>query len=298
MEHFNPYLLLFISLVVSVLYGILRNQYSKKYVKINADFFVFNFIVSLLSAVIILVFAGGFKAVSAYTVLLGIVFGILTAGSVILALQALSIGPMSYSTVIICASMVIPSLSGGIFWGEPISFWQYVGIALMVLSLLLSVEKNSNDRKASAKWLAFCMACFACTGLIGVMQKMHQSSQYKGELYEFLILAFVVSAAVSAVIYFISGKQDKNPGLRFTGMKGRVLVIVLICSVCVALANIFNVYLSGVLDSAIFFPIINGGNVALSTLAALILFKEKLTKTQWVGLLLGMISVLLLCNIF
>jgi drug/metabolite transporter (DMT)-like permease len=37
----------------------------------------------------------------------------------------------------------------------------------------------------------------------------------------------------------------------------------------------------------IFFPIVNGGLIFLTTIAAVIFFREKLRPRQWVGLALG-----------
>ena len=54
-------------------------------------------------------------------------------------------------------------------------------------------------------------------------------------------------------------------------------------------------YLSGVIDSVIFFPVVNGGGLVLTTLASLLIFKERLRGKQWIGILLGIASVLCLC---
>ena len=77
-----------------------------------------------------------------------------------------------------------------------------------------------------------------------------------------------------------------------------MLGIMLVSGVCVAINNKFNLYLSGVMDSAVFFPIVNGGGLVLTTLVAVLLFKEKLSKKQWIGIVLGILSVVFLCNPF
>ena len=77
-----------------------------------------------------------------------------------------------------------------------------------------------------------------------------------------------------------------------------MLAIMIVSGVCVAVNNKFNLYLSGVMDSAVFFPIVNGGGLVLATLSAVILFKEKLSTKQWIGVILGITSVVFLCNPF
>ena len=65
-----------------------------------------------------------------------------------------------------------------------------------------------------------------------------------------------------------------------------------------ALNNKLNLLLSGMMDSAVFFPIVNGGPLLLTTLSSFLIFKEKPTLRKCVGILPGILSVLLLCNPF
>jgi len=156
---------------------------------------------------------------------------------------------------------------------------------------------------------------FLATGGIGVMQKVHQSSVHKGELNAFLIIAFAVSALLSLIVAPCISRLDKkataptsesdeNASQRGAFDKWLcknglfLLTLMLISGATVAVNNKFNLYLSGVMDSSVFFPIVNGGGLVLTTLAAVVLFREKLTKKQWLGIAVGILAVLLLCNPF
>ena len=59
-----------------------------------------------------------------------------------------------------------------------------------------------------------------------------------------------------------------------------------------------NIYLSSVIDSAIFFPTINVGGLILSTVADMVLFKQKIQPLKWLGIGIGIVAVLLICNPF
>ena len=50
------------------------------------------------------------------------------------------------------------------------------------------------------------------------------------------------------------------------------------------------------LESTVVFPVNNTGIVLLSTLLAIILFKEKLTKVNWAGILLAVVSIALIAT--
>ena len=133
------------------------------------------------------------------------------------------------------------------------------------------------------------------------MQKIHQSSEYKTELNSFLTIAFVVAALACFFAAAIVKKKDDTDNTPAKANKKEailMLLLMVISGVCVAANNKFNLYLSGVMDSAVFFPIVNGGGLVLTTLAAVLLFRERLSKRQWVGVFLGIISVVFLCNPF
>ena len=68
----------------------------------------------------------------------------------------------------------------------------------------------------------------------------------------------------------------------------------MICGIGVAGNNALNLYLSGVTDTAIFFPIVNGVPLLCSLLVSFILFKEKLKKKQLWGLLVGIVAIVCL----
>jgi len=64
-----------------------------------------------------------------------------------------------------------------------------------------------------------------------------------------------------------------------------------------ALPHKINLYLSGVIDSAVFFPLVNGLPLLLSLLAAILFFRERPNLRQYIGILLGLAAVLLLSGI-
>ena len=68
--------------------------------------------------------------------------------------------------------------------------------------------------------------------------------------------------------------------------------------ICTAANNKFNLFLSGALPTAIFFPIYNVGILILTTLSAIVIFKEKLSLKQWIGVAIGIISVICIRNPF
>ncbi|MBQ8719811.1 MAG: EamA family transporter [Clostridia bacterium] len=293
----NTTITLIISLAAALGSSIAKKYYTKKGESGSFGNFLFTAACSLISACVLLIWSE-FGEVSSFTVLLGLAFGAITTIQGIAHIAALQTGPLSYTAVIISFSTLIPALSGALFFGEGLSLSQIIGIVLMLISFLLATGKKTNETRANFKWLILCLIAFAATGGIGVMQKIHQSSPHRAELDEFLVIAFFASSLLSLLILaFIKGrgeqKQTRNGQwiLFFLG-------ITVLSGVCVAVNNKLNLYLSGVMDSAVFFPIVNGGGLVLTTLTAVILFRERLEKKQWVGVIIGILSVIFLCEPF
>lgn len=295
-------LLLAASIFLALLgYGILRNEFCKNLQENHADLYSFNIVSSLLSAVtlvIITMCTGSLGVPSLYTVLMGALYGLATALCAVLSMAALENGPLSYSNLIISCAMVIPALSGLVLYGEEVTAWQYVGIALMLASFACAVDKNDKGSGMTLKWLVLCLGAFVCSGAVGVMQKLHQKSSHAGELGVFLVIAFVfyVAFSVAMTLYYTSVKGEKITVTHPKKLK-KSLVLAIVSGVGIALVNQINLHLSGVMDAIILYPVNNGASMILTAAAGIILWKEKLNRRQWVGLILGGIAILLLCNI-
>lgn len=262
----------------------------------------FNAAVSLVSTISLLAMSG-IGHISLFTLLLGISFGVTTALQQLFTLKAYQTGPFAYTTVIISLSTIIPTFSGYFFWGEEIALVQIFGILLMLICIICSVSGSPNTKthsKSAAKWLVNTAVAFVCSGLIGVMQKFHQSSQYKAEINGFLIIAFAISFVYSLISFLIAASKQNIDRHQFaaTELKYNMIIMMVLCGIGAALNNKINLYLSGIIDSAIFFPVVNGGNLILSAISSIIIFKEKLSTQKWIGIIIGIIAVILLCNPF
>lgn len=292
-------LTLIISMSAFLLGGIIRKYYMGKGSGSTSAVFIFNAVGSVVSA-LVLFFWGGFSSVSLFTLIMGVLFGIVVAVQAITNLKALELGPMSYTQTIISCSTLISALSGAMFFGEKLAWAHIVGMALMLISFALAVDSKGEKKKATFRWLIFCLAAFLTNGAIGIMQKTHQSSTYKGEINEFLVISFVISFIFSIAVALFARKGEKDGAERSGGKKLLLLlaVLMIVNGACVAVNHKLNLYLSGVMDSAVFFPIVNGGGLVTTTLAAVILFREKLTLKQWIGVVFGIASVIFLCNPF
>ena len=273
-----------ISITSIVLQNCIFNNVCKKDLQTGAHVYRFN---TLSYAICILLF--GIIAInrgfSLFTIFLGALFGVVTALSNYYKMQSLSCGPMHITLLITTSSMIIPTMSG-VFFGESFSVYKLILVFVLIFFIYLSLEKK-NSTEINKKWLIFCALAFVLQGSIGVLQKIHQSSEHKDEIGGFLFVAFICSIVYS---HFRAKK-----GFKALNFNRKLFIFAPICGLCTFLMNFLNLRLSGLLPSQIFFPVVNGSAIILSSVMSVIIFKEKLTKRQIMGLCGGILSLISIC---
>lgn len=308
-------ILLVIGIAANVGSGVINRYYTKAVSRGMGGFYLFLLITSYVSAVCIWGVTGFDLKMSAYSVITALIQGVVMALSAAFVLYSIAVGPWAYTTVITSFSMLIPTLIGTVFWHEQIDALTVIGIVLVAVSIVLSVQKGKKHNESaeppqdeskkyksgvSAKWFAAVIVATVATGGMGVIQKVHQKSDYRAELLPMLAISFAVMGTVFAillVIYFIkfgSGSLLENPP-QTRGAKVLLVMLIVVAGLCGMIKNIVNMYLSGVMNSAVFFPLSNGGNLVIVTLLAIFAYKEKLTVKQWIGLGAGIVAVVFLC---
>lgn len=296
---FSPILLLVITLIDSVVYGLYSTYYIRKYIKAESGYYLKNSVVCAFVCLIICIVEKFSFALSALTIILGLLFGIATMAQGIVNSKAINIGPWSYTTVIANFSTVITAISGYLIFSDPApSVWKYIGIAFMFASMAMSVNyKNQSGGKPNVKWFVLSVASMLLSASVGLLQKWHQSTSAKDELMGFLMIAFAFSTVLSFVIYFIYRNKEKKSGADAESKGGLLPIIIALClmGLMTAIMNIINLYLSGKIESAVFFPIVNGVPLIASVVFSFVIFKEKLSKNQIIGLIAGLAGIALLC---
>ncbi len=283
-------LLMVATLIAALMVSILRKIISRSSYGVHTCL-IYNLIISA-TAIIILPFMG-IGRVSAFTVMLAVLFGLMIFSQQLSYIKALETGPFSYTSMITSFSLLIPSFSGAVLWAEPLSWGKLGGVALMIPTIILSVNGNKNDHSSrnEKSWLMWCVTAFVCGGLVGVIQKIHQKSPYKSESNEFLLYSFVFCFAYALITLLVTGKKKKS---QFRTLGGGIIVMMILAGVFYTANHCLNLYLSGKIDSIIFFPAVNGGGLLLTLLSAAIIFKERLTAKQWIGIGCGIASILLI----
>lgn len=198
------------------------------------------------------------------------------------------------ATVAYKLSLVIPFVFSIYLYHEEATVLKIAGVALALLAVWFTTRPAGNGKKAKkVSWFLWAMPLllFAGSGLLDTMIKyVEQAFIDPGNQDAYLITAFCVAASVGLIILFflfITGRQ------RFSGKA-------VAAGICIGIPNYFSIWcLLGALkgyagNSSAIIPINNMGIVWFTALVAWFIFKEKLSATNWLGIVLSLGAIALI----
>ena len=185
-------------------------------------------------------------------------------------------GSATVSAQIYSFGFVLPTAFGLVWYREPLRIPAGIAVGLMAVSLILSAPPASSGARRS---LRPAFGAMACSGAVGILQKIFRNSADAGEASSFLLLSFLLLAVLAGIC-------GRVPHF---GRIGTLLAGFIGC--CTGVTNRLNLFLSGVLPSVIFFPAVNGGCVLLTGLLSAILLRERLTHRQMLGIGVGVAAL-------
>lgn len=224
---------------------------------------------------------------------LAALYGVFTMLSQILYIRAVEKGPVSVCALLYACGFLLPTFYAVLFCDERLGVTRGIGLFVLLVSVLtVNVgEKTTPVGEARlSSWLPFALGATAASGGVGILQKLVRTSFPHESTDAFLFCAFGVMAVLSLMLlaFFKDGDTKEH----------RFSPITLCGELCLAaslvLANKLNLFLSGVLPGSVFFPIVNGGCIALTAIFSGILFREKFSARKICGLLGSLVSLLLI----
>jgi len=186
-------------------------------------------------------------------------------------------------------SVVLPTLAGVLIFQEHLNLKVSIGIVLALVALVLVVGGNGKPTdKFQVTKLLLPLLIFFGTGIGDILMKLNEQRNTADNMG--FMIAFIYSIAmlfgIILVAYdLISGKSKWQMKSLFGGIA--LGVINFFSTFCVFHAMRY-------FDNVVLFPIYNIGVVCLTALVGWLLFKEKLTWKNYLGLAIAIIAVVLI----
>lgn len=253
---------------------------------------VFSITYGTFAGIATLVLAGFRFAPSSQTLLCGLINAVMLLVYNTAMIEASRSG--SYSFQMICAlfgGIVLPLLHEVLFLGGRLNMVQLAAIAMMLVSFVLMNLKGLTLKGSSGRFLFWCAALFTANGMYSIMMNLQQQLMNGTERNEMIILTYLVMALMYAAVQCARDRSALVEGFRI----GREpLIYLLLCCVSATLAAHLMLYVLTLMDAAVLYTIDNGGVLILSVLYSFVLFKEKPSRIQALGIAMSAVSIVML----
>jgi len=187
-------------------------------------------------------------------------------------------------------SVIIPVLLGFMMFQEKITWIRITGIILAMAAFVLTLQRSSKQ-KAKLKYIILPVLLFFGNGFNDCFFKIAQELYIRDDYTTFLITAFFVSMVIGVVIMLVLliGKKEK---LHYKNV---------VAGIMLGIFNWFSTYffLVGLsyFDVSVFVPVFNASIVCIAALTGYFFFREKLSKTNIIGIILAIIAIILIAGI-
>lgn len=248
--------------------------------------YLFGMIMSLFAAVFFVLTSGGLTwntGVLPYSAGFALSYGAATAGGV----AAVAYGSLSMTTLITSYSLMVPTLYGLVFLNDSVGVGFLPGILALAISLVL-INKKGNAEAINLKWVIYVTLAFIGNGMCSVVQKMQQVASGGAYKSEFMIIALIFVAIGMGIC---SVKSERAMAKEYAK---KAWYIAALNGVFNGIVNLFVMILSGIMPVAVMFPLMSAGGIVLTYVISRFIYKEKLSKVQLVGFVLGVVAVILL----
>lgn len=199
-------------------------------------------------------------------------------------------GPYGLTRLIGNFALLFTIFYGIFFLKETPKITTYIGIVMIFAAMvLINYKKKSEDEiGVSLKWFILVMISLVANGLIGVLTRMQQIRFNDTCSSEFQIISIGGSFLLLAVLGIILDKDKLPYFLKHGSLYG------IGAGICNGAKNFLTLVIYLLLPLSIVSPMKTGLGMIATFVLALCIYKEKYTKKQIIGVILGAVAVLLL----
>lgn len=190
-------------------------------------------------------------------------------------------------------SVAIPVLCGIFLYNESTGILKILGILLALVSVYLTSIKTEEGISIKKENLIFPLLVFLGSGIIDTSIKYLETSYVsETDVGLFSSTIFATAGVLGIMILIIQAFMGK---LKITYKN-------ILGGIALGIPNYYSIYFLVMalrtegFDSSTIFTMNHVAIVTISTLVGILLFKEKLIRKNWIGLILAVISIILVAN--
>ena len=224
-----------------------------------------------------------------FSVALGL--GIIFIGSLFVIAEATAKLGISVAQVANRMAVVIPITVAILFYGDSITLSKIIGIVLAIIAVYLVSHKQKNDANAQKRAWLFPLIIFLCGGIIDTTinyAQRHLLSEIDFDAFLSTIFSTAFLFGMMVLLYQLIIKKER---FQLKAIPAGIMLGIINYGTMFFIIKALN---SKLLEASTLFPINNLSILTLSTFISVIVFKEKLSKKNWLGIALSLIAIIIL----
>ena len=270
---------------------------NKAYQKLNGSspksVFAFNSLLGLFTAIIFFAFSGFKFEFSLFSFIMAALMNTFVMCYNLFGFKLLKNGSMAlYTLFLMTGGMTLPYLFGLIFLNEPFSWLKTVGLIIILSGVVLS---NLGTKKINVSILLMCVAVFFLNGLTSITSKLHQINDtfFCENTTQFVILGGLFNFLISGIL-FLATKKENVDQLQDDKKTKLISVILTVASAIISgVSSILQLLGAAKLPATLLYPFITGGTIIFSSIAGVLIFKDKISKKLIISVILCLMGTLL-----
>ena len=243
---------------------------------------------------IIILFSGNVSQLvpSATLILISALSGISTSVFVVTWLISVKKSAYMMLDVFLMMGVLIPLISGSIFFDEQIKLTQWLGIAVLFVAVVIMCSYN-NTIKEKLTYSSFInlLICGISNGITDFSQKLFVKTMPNISASVFNFYSYIFAGITLVIAYlFIKPKDNKAEKETFKKISGYILIM----AICLFANSYFKTLAADHLNSVLLYPLNQGAALILSTAMSAILFHEKLNIKAIIGILTAFAGLIII----
>lgn len=207
----------------------------------------------------------------------------------VMAISSQKVG-VAISSVANKMSLVIPVIAGVVLYNESLAGLKLIGVIIAIIGVVM-VTYPKKGIEADTKFLILPLIIFLGSGFLDTFFKYVETHQIQSDEIELFSASLFMIAAIVGTSVMVYKRFSSTETLEVKSIVG---------GFALGVPNYFSIHFLLMalnlpnLESTLIFPVNNTGIVLLSTLLAVVLFSEKLSKLNWAGIALAVTSILMI----
>ena len=188
-------------------------------------------------------------------------------------------------------SVVVPISIAVIFYGDILSLAKIIGILLAIAAVYLVSHKEDKQNVSQKFWWLFPVIIFICSGIIDSTINYAQRYLLKEDDFDAFLSTIFATAFVFGFIVLLYQLIIKKEKFQGKAIPAGIILGTINFGTMYFIISALN---TNILEPSALFPINNLSILTISTLISVVVFKERLSPKNWLGIGLSLLAILIL----